>query len=760
MLLSESLKSNLLIVLVFLLGSISYGQIVAGNAYMMGDVLNVAIDGPRGKEGTFEGAGFHHRGGGGATACGIVADPTGSGWAPSLFDGDFFTPGTAENGWGIEIAGVNYSNNHDIYEVIVDPLKPITHTVEGDCITVEWEGSAAGVIINVKYHLTKTDLFYTTEVTLTNTTLFDLTDVYYYRNVDPDNNQSIGGSHTTTNTIVSQPSGDCQKALVSATQVSPHPSFMGFGAFGNNFRVSHRGFHNRDGSDIWNGTDGLTGVVDSSVTYDHAISLAYKSYLAAGDSVNFTYVVLIDSDATEAALLNLMYINYESMTEFGGGFNSQCTETIDTVKTCFGNPVTLSVNGPNPEDYSWVWTSTPVDPDMVSDGMTITVNPTETTTYSVTATPISACLTENISRSIVVEYADGPEIYITDPSPSCEEFDITTLVFEDLNEIGATVTYFFSEMPDSATQTSPIFAGPMMDSDDEVWLMIGDTVGGCYHAVMLDIVFIEPRFAGDDSLIALCGTIGTTIDIYDLVSEDAYPSGTLTELTASGAFDDLTHLLEVGDLSGIYEFSYLVESVGDCPEDEALIFVEVYAQPNAELAFESGGNSSEDGFFTTCIDNLVSFEDISTIPLGGVITDWNWDFGDGIVSDLENPSHLYGDFGTYTVILTVSTEDGCASSDSLQLFVVDCLGITQNSSNQIVIYPNPSSDYAIIDFGDALVGDNQLLVHNALGQQVFSKTNITDKQFVLNVNELGKGIYYVSLLESTTEVFVAKLIVQ
>jgi hypothetical protein len=135
---------------------------------------------------------------------------------------------TPENGWGIEIAGVNYSNNHDIYEVIVDPLKPITHTVEGDCITVEWEGSAAGVIINVKYHLTKTDLFYTTEVTLTNTTLFDLTDVYYYRNVDPDNNQSIGGSHTTTNTIVSQPSGDCQKALVSATQVSPRPSFMGF----------------------------------------------------------------------------------------------------------------------------------------------------------------------------------------------------------------------------------------------------------------------------------------------------------------------------------------------------------------------------------------------------------------------------------------------------------------------------------------------------------------------------------------------------
>ena len=78
----------------------------------------------------------------------------------------------------------------------------------------------------------------------------------------------------------------------------------------------------------------------------------------------------------------------------------------------------------------------------------------------------------------------------------------------------------------------------------------------------------------------------------------------------------------------------------------------------------------------------------------------------------------------------------------------------------MVIYPNPSSDSAIIDFGNTLVGDNQLIVHNALGQQVFTKTNITDKQFVLNVNELGTGIYYISLLNSTSEVVVAKLIVQ
>jgi hypothetical protein len=756
---SKHLLSSLLLTFGIFI-SPTFGQIEGGNAYLIGDYINIAIDDTLGKEGTAPGAGFHNRTIGGINRCGLVADPTYSDWDSLSFDGDFYIPGSPENGWGIEIDTVNYGNNHNIYQIPRDSLHPISHTVDGDCITVEWQGSVEGVVINIKYHLQKTALYYTTEVTLYNTTDDDLTDVYYYRNFDPDNNANIGGAYITTNTIVSQTSVSCNKALVSATSSSPHESYIGLGAIGENFRVTHGGFFNRYGSDIWNGAGGLENTLGAIETSDKAISLAYKTDIAAGDSVNFTFVIVIGSDQVENALIDLYYLTYETSDETGGELMNPCYPALDTAESCPNNSVILTANGPGVDDYVWVWSADPIDPGMELVGSSVIVNPIETTVYTAQGSPISGCFTGVISKSIVVEVVDGPLIGITDPGLACEEFDLTTLVFEDLYDIDGTVSYFFSEMPDSASQTSPIFAGPMMDSDDEVWLMIGDTVDGCFDAVLVEILFTGEGIAGPDSAIALCGIIGTTIDINDLVSEDAYPSGTLTELTASGAFDDLTHLLEVGDLSGTFEFSYLIESVGDCPEDEALIFVEVYAQPNAELAFESGGNSSEDGIFTTCLENLVNFEDLSTIPLGGVITEWNWDFGDGYSAVIENPSHVYSDYGTYVITLTVSTEDGCTSSDSLQLFVVDCLGITQNSSDQIVIYPNPSSDYAIIDFGDALVGDNQLLLHNALGQQVFSKTNITDKQFVLNVNELGKGIYYVSLLESTTEVFVAKLIVQ
>lgn len=53
----------------------------------------------------------------------------------------------------------------------------------------------------------------------------------------------------------------------------------------------------------------------------------------------------------------------------------------------------------------------------------------------------------------------------------------------------------------------------------------------------------------------------------------------------------------------------------------------------------------------------VQFTDKST----GDIISWLWDFGDGQTSTLQNPSHIYQNFGNYTVSLTVKSQD---SSDT------------------------------------------------------------------------------------------------
>jgi len=65
-----------------------------------------------------------------------------------------------------------------------------------------------------------------------------------------------------------------------------------------------------------------------------------------------------------------------------------------------------------------------------------------------------------------------------------------------------------------------------------------------------------------------------------------------------------------------------------------------------------------------------AFRDAST-DLDGTISRWSWTFGDGAVSDEPNPTHGYGDDGSYTVTLVVIDEDGGESAPVSREFVVE-----------------------------------------------------------------------------------------
>ena len=56
-------------------------------------------------------------------------------------------------------------------------------------------------------------------------------------------------------------------------------------------------------------------------------------------------------------------------------------------------------------------------------------------------------------------------------------------------------------------------------------------------------------------------------------------------------------------------------------------------------------------------DDLIQFNDEST-DSDGSIAAWEWDFGDGYTSDIQNPTHRYNASGEYTVSLTVTDDDG------------------------------------------------------------------------------------------------------
>ena len=84
---------------------------------------------------------------------------------------------------------------------------------------------------------------------------------------------------------------------------------------------------------------------------------------------------------------------------------------------------------------------------------------------------------------------------------------------------------------------------------------------------------------------------------------------------------------------------------------------------------------------TFCDSVSVNFYD-STVT-NDLITSWQWDFGDGGSSSVQNPLYQYRSPGTYDVKLVVTTETGCKDTavvnDSVKIFkgpVIDIIGDT------------------------------------------------------------------------------------
>lgn len=255
----------------------STAQLVDGNAYMKGDYVEIAIS-DRGKEGAeaIDDTTYHFRGGALAIPWGFVANPQMDGWVD--YNGDFFTPGTPECGFGLTYTLMgeeySYSNNYNVFEI---PGSIIDFTETVDSVSVTWEGQVDSLQISLRYDLKKDELLYTTTVSLNNLGSETFTDVYYYHNFDPDNNQPIGGTFTTINTIESQSEMADDSVIVSAKQYLPWLSEVILLADGADWKGAYGGFSNRNGNYIWNGIMGLTTTEGDSLMADQAIALAHKT---------------------------------------------------------------------------------------------------------------------------------------------------------------------------------------------------------------------------------------------------------------------------------------------------------------------------------------------------------------------------------------------------------------------------------------------------------------------------------------------------
>ncbi|MEM0991724.1 MAG: S8 family serine peptidase [Bacteroidota bacterium] len=140
-------------------------------------------------------------------------------------------------------------------------------------------------------------------------------------------------------------------------------------------------------------------------------------------------------------------------------------------------------------------------------------------------------------------------------------------------------------------------------------------------------------------------------------------------------------------------------------------------------------------------------------------SDLQWDFGDGTTSTDANPSHVYAAIGTYNVILTANTNNGCVNSAIQSIVVIDSLTTSTQSiaalNYDISIYPNPTN--AAVTIERSHTDNMQLQVFDALGRRVQVIPATRDTRIEVDLSAYTAGIYYV-WMEVDGKTFVERVV--
>jgi hypothetical protein len=83
------------------------------------------------------------------------------------------------------------------------------------------------------------------------------------------------------------------------------------------------------------------------------------------------------------------------------------------------------------------------------------------------------------------------------------------------------------------------------------------------------------------------------------------------------------------------------------------------------------------------------------------------------------------------------------------------------SINNLSNYPNPASDYTIIDYSVTSTQATQLVVKNLLGAVIYSTDlSSSNGKVYINTSDFVDGVYFYSVLNNNTPISTKKLIVR
>ena len=146
---------------------------------------------------------------------------------------------------------------------------------------------------------------------------------------------------------------------------------------------------------------------------------------------------------------------------------------------------------------------------------------------------------------------------------------------------------------------------------------------------------------------------------------------------------------------GQYSVKLVVSNDSNTDSIVKIQYITVSAKPSVEFTASAT---------TGCFPLPVTFKDQSTAGTD-TISHWQWDFGDGLSSSEQNPSHTYTTAGNYNVTLRVINSNGCLTTLSKTQYIQISAGVMANFTNSV---PKVCSAPVVINFQNQSSGTGAL----------------------------------------------------
>ena len=213
-----------------------HGQMVGADIFLGGKYVEVGIanNGWYGSDSVAP-VGYHPHCSGctNPNGLGFVADPAMDGWATGTpaYMGDYFKPGSPFEGWEIQVKGgkraMAFNPTASFAGGMSGTGSTVSYTTSGTTVSGTWVGNYDSLQVTQVTTLDTTQLYFTINITLTNFSTTPVDSVYYFRTLDPDNDETWSGNYSTNNKIEHQ---STDTTVVSATgTVYPGISFLALG---------------------------------------------------------------------------------------------------------------------------------------------------------------------------------------------------------------------------------------------------------------------------------------------------------------------------------------------------------------------------------------------------------------------------------------------------------------------------------------------------------------------------------------------------